>query len=71
MASKRNVRRHACEGKVRHASAGAAFAALRNLTNQLARGFGRHDLNIYQCGFCHGFHVGHVQRTKEHRGRRY
>jgi hypothetical protein len=71
MASKRNVRRHACEGKVRHASPRAALAALGITANRLARSLGRHDLNIYRCGFCHGWHVGHIQHTREHRGRRY
>lgn len=50
MASKRALRRRSCEGKVRHASAGAAhIAALKTP--------GTH---AYRCNFCGSYHVGHA-----------
>ena len=46
-----------CRIKVRHANLGAARAAMHKTlrTHGLARG----QLTIYECRFCHGWHVGH------------
>jgi len=54
MASKRNVRRKACKGKVRYGSASEANAAAysrRLKTSEWIIGYG--------CKFCGGFHIGH------------
>jgi len=54
VASKRNVRRKACAGKVRYESIAAAeFAAAsgRRKTAEWIIGYG--------CKFCGGFHIGH------------
>ena len=49
MASKRRLRRKACEGKQSYATLEAATAVTQRL-----RG-----LNAYKCKHCSGFHVGH------------
>ena len=48
MASKRNLRRRACEGKVRYASKDEAERVGRALR-----------LHAYACPHCSGFHNGH------------
>lgn len=59
MASKRALRRKACQGKVRHADAGGAYAAMRKLGRakpDLAPGS---VIGAYKCRFCGGWHIGH------------
>jgi hypothetical protein len=56
MASKRRIKRKSCVGKIRHASSNDARQALRKTV--------RYDevhqpMNVYQCQFCGGFHIGH------------
>ena len=57
MASKRAIRRRACQGKLRHTDYDAANAALRSL---VARRGDQGRLQAFQCPFCKGFHFGHV-----------
>ena len=54
MASKRRLRRRGCEGKVGHATAGAAELAARKM--RAARDGG--TWAAYRCPFCGRFHVG-------------
>lgn len=54
MASKRRLRRRACEGKVRHSDKDNAFDHLRALQK---RGYVGH---VYKCDFCGGYHVGRM-----------
>jgi len=54
MASKRGIRRKACEGKKRYESAEDAQNAMRG-----ARRRG-HIVTPYRCKFCGGIHIGHV-----------
>lgn len=60
MASKRAIRRRACAGKVRHASADFARVALAKLFQRV--GYTGH-MNVYRCRFCNGYHIGHAPRT--------
>lgn len=54
MASKRNVRRKACTGKVRFTDAAAAQTA----ASQACRRTGQWIV-AYGCKFCGGHHIGH------------
>lgn len=58
MASKRHLRRKACEGKRRHPSVREAQHAVQVL-------YQRHvvdgEVQAYQCPFCGGYHVGHAR----------
>ena len=56
MSSKRAVRRRECTGKVRHASSGLAWSAMRSLQRS---GRGKGHMSVYQCHFCRGWHFGH------------
>ncbi len=57
MASKRNVRRKSCTGKIRHETIGRAkYAVSRLITLGRTRGG---KVLAYYCKFCGGFHVGH------------
>lgn len=49
-------REKSCKGKQRHASTGAAEAAIRSVAE---RGIDAEGLNTYWCRFCTGYHVGH------------
>lgn len=64
MASKRAIRRRACEGKIRHTSRDAALAymhwSIRRFRPPSA-------LNVYPCKFCRGWHIGHKPRPKRRR----
>lgn len=65
MASKRRIRRKACEGKKRHTSKENAEIAVR-LTRKK---FGGGMWCSYQCPFCKQWHVGHIPgklRGKRH-----
>jgi hypothetical protein len=55
MASKRKLRRRACEGKVRFESRDAAERKRRFVY----RDYNEKALNVYKCRFCGGWHLGH------------
>ena len=55
MASKRNIRRKSCEGKIRYISVEAALHQILFLHKKSYTG----RLNAYHCKFCSGVHVGH------------
>jgi hypothetical protein len=64
MASKRNVRRHMCEGKCTYKlQADAVYAAKKAIRLY------RSNLHAYFCPFCKGYHVGHpvfkAKRTRK------
>lgn len=47
----------ACDGKIRHSSEGAAKAARLTL---ISRGLAYEgQMQVYACGHCGGYHVGH------------
>jgi hypothetical protein len=61
MASKRRLRRNACDDKVRHLTmtdANAAAYFTRKKFNSFVRAYG--------CKFCGGFHVGHPDKKTKH-----
>lgn len=56
MSSKRRLRRKSCEGKVQHATQGAAHAHVRSLlASQPESG----SLGVYKCKWGEHWHVGH------------
>lgn len=58
MSSKRAIRRNACEGKTRFESFREAAGALRAFLRKASSdGW---PMCPYRCGFCNGFHFGHV-----------
>lgn len=59
MSSKRHFRRRSCTGKVRYESAQAARYALYCATKRY--GYTGH-MHVYHCGFCGGWHLGHVAK---------
>jgi hypothetical protein len=59
MASKRNVRRKACEGKHKHATEAEAHSHLRSL--HLAGKLVGRAMHAFKCEFCGSYHVGHIQ----------
>jgi hypothetical protein len=72
MASKRNIRRRACDGKTRYPTPESAVAEAAVWSQWNARhelGHGAIPLNSYYCIFCHGWHIGHAVRS-ERRTRR-
>lgn len=61
MSSKRRIRRNACTGKVRHATAADGAKAIYDLN----RGQGyRGRMNCYRCQFCKGYHIGHAKASR-------
>lgn len=62
MASKRRVRRKSCEKKVRHKTSHAAHLALKKTVK--LHGYSG-PMNVYECSFCGGWHVGHVQGNRK------
>lgn len=52
MASKRRLRRKACEAKIRHATLEGALIARKRTP-------GRYEMIAYKCPHCSGFHIGH------------
>jgi hypothetical protein len=58
MASKRATRRRSCQSKVRHADYYGAMIAYKRFGAQ-----DRIGLRIYKCGFCGGYHIGHIDRA--------
>jgi hypothetical protein len=65
VSSKRHLRRKACAGKVRHATAGGAFAGMKRTPSGLVG-----KLGTYHCPHCNGWHVGHQKRRKPGRNAR-
>lgn len=61
MSSKRRLRRNACTGKVRHATRGAARAAIASLVRKVQGPVGY--INPYLCSFCSGWHIGHARKA--------
>ena len=71
MSSKRRLRRKACQWKVRHSTEDEAQTELERIKQQRRRqegarrrqtgigSMGGRWLQVYKCGFCSGFHVGH------------
>lgn len=60
MASLRRVRRRACEGKQRFDTKEAATGHLISRRRTMARGgVSTHGMEVYRCGFCGGWHIGH------------
>ena len=68
MSSKRALRRRACSGKVRHADRRDAGVALSRLRRRVP---GLGEANVYPCGFCGGFHVGHTPQVRPGRRSRF
>lgn len=58
MSSKRRIRRKACKGKRRYATAAEAGNAAWHVDQKSALG-GR-VLHAYRCKFCNGYHFGHM-----------
>jgi len=58
MASKRATRRQSCACKVRHENYYGAMIAYKRFN-----GPDRIGLRIYKCGFCGGYHIGHIDRA--------
>jgi hypothetical protein len=58
MASKRAVRRKACDGKIRHETAAGAFVAARKTGK---------GVTSYRCKFCRSFHTGHEPGKQKRR----
>lgn len=54
MASKRRLRRKACDGKVRFVDVATA-----KKTRHYLKWDGKR-INVYHCSFCHGYHIGHA-----------
>jgi len=55
MASKRRLRRKACEGKVRHLDLASAWEAARVAAQRSGD-----IIHAYRCQHCGGFHIGHA-----------
>lgn len=55
MASKRRLRRNACEGKRNYATQADAVAASESLRRRTGE-----RTNVYRCQFCSGWHHGHL-----------
>lgn len=59
MASKRGLRRKACDGKRRYTSQEQAEAVARDTANYNHRHNDYCFIAAYRCPFCNGWHVGH------------
>lgn len=57
MASKRRLRRKACDGKTKHISSRDAMDAIHSLKRS-----GKYNtrMNVYKCKFCKKYHIGHT-----------
>lgn len=55
MASKRRIRRNACEGKQRHPDKDSAIGHATAHKHRF-----KEYLRAYHCRFCKGWHVGHI-----------
>jgi hypothetical protein len=58
MSSLRALRRKSCEGKVAHASMGAAWIVASRT---------RGEMRPYRCKFCGHYHVGHEPSKQQRR----
>lgn len=56
MASKRRLRRNACQGKIRHASMNDAYAHRQSMSK--SPNATKEKINVYKCKFCKGWHIG-------------
>jgi hypothetical protein len=65
VASKRRIRRKACDGKVRHKDAAGAKIAMRKTAHGAAAAR-TSGLNAYQCPHCQGWHIGHTRGSRHH-----
>ena len=61
MASKRRLRRKACEGKKRYATQLEAVVAIKAMARRKALRGG--SVEPYRCLWCGGFHFGHVSQA--------
>jgi hypothetical protein len=61
MSSKRRIRRKSCGGKVRY----AAQSAAQIQANRMWRNGSK--VRPYKCGFCHGWHNGHMRKQDKMR----
>lgn len=60
MASKRRIRRKACEGKIRFLTIQEA-----NIQAYKHQRWG-HRMRAYKCLFCNGYHIGHYGKGRNH-----
>ena len=58
MASKRRLRRKACDGKIKHATMQDAMLAAK-LSSKKFNG----RISAYKCQYCGSFHVGHTPKA--------
>ncbi len=58
MASKRRLRRNACDGKKRHQSKAEALKVRWVVRNRHGK------LMAYQCRWCNGWHLGHSDERR-------
>jgi hypothetical protein len=73
VASKRRLRRRACDGKRRYPSADAARAQLPALYRRLrlraaaggAPGVAEHFFGVYRCEHCGQHHIGHLRKRPQ------
>ena len=61
MASKRRLRRKACEGKVRHETLEQARLAARSTKTRDGK-----PLNSYKCGYGNHYHNGHYKHQNKY-----
>jgi len=54
LASKRRIRKKACDGKVKYKTVKDAQSARINMKR-----FKGENLTVYKCKFCRNYHVGH------------
>lgn len=64
MASKRRVRRKACEGKIRYNSQEEGEKARNHIFHKKPE-IHRTFLNVYRCKFCGYFHIGHLDANQQ------
>lgn len=57
-----------CNGKIRHETIEMAQAHLRGVAQARNQHPARAKLlNVYRCGICQGFHVGHTRKYRTRR----
>jgi hypothetical protein len=61
MASKRNIRKRQCTGKVKFDCAQAAW--------DCAHHHHMVGVNVYKCRFCSGYHIGHMNAYRRRQRR--
>jgi hypothetical protein len=61
-----SIHRRSCYRKIRHATEYAALKAMHSLEKRPA--FDGQAMKVYECTFCDGWHVGHVQRRARKKG---